>query len=122
MFGNNNISDLIIIFNSNLSHGLVFQSRKLCFSEVLGYCFPSLVVFAYQQNTEFSLIADQIMNFLKANQTPGFARLRLLPHSPPSLAILRQEKRTFTGNIEETPFTHSGNPLLSQDMDSTEWF
>ena len=88
MFGNCN--DLSIIFNSN-PHGLVFQSRKLCFSEVLGYCFPSLVGLACQENTELSLISDQIVNLLEANQAPKFARLILLLHSPLSLAILRQE-------------------------------
>ena len=80
MFGNCN--DLIIIFNSNLPHDLVFQSRKLCSFEVLGCCFLSLVELAYQENTELSLISDQIVNLLKAIQAPGFARLRLLPLSP----------------------------------------
>ena len=87
MYGHCN--NLATIFNLNLPHGLVFQSRKLCFSEALGYCFPSLVGLAGQENTELSLISDQKVNLLKANQASGFARLRRLPHSPPSLATLR---------------------------------
>ena len=81
MFGSCN--DLVIIFKSTLPHGLVFQSRKLCFSEVLCYWILFLVGVAIIENTEISLIVDHVVILLKENQAPGFARLGFLPPLSP---------------------------------------
>ena len=81
MFGNCN--DLVIIFKSTLPHGLVFQSKKFCFSEVLGYCILFLIRVANIENTEISLIVDHVEILLKENQAPGFARLGFLPPLSP---------------------------------------
>ena len=80
-------------FSIQTAHGIVFfESRRQCLSEFIGYCFPSLVALAYQENTELSLISYQIVHFLEANRAPGFARFKLLPNPNPLLAILRQEE------------------------------
>ena len=94
MFGNCN--DLVIIFKSTLPHGLVFQSRKLCFSEILGYCILFLVGVAIIENTEISLIVDHVVVLLKENQAPGFARLGFLP----TLSSFAFDSKTRESSLE----------------------
>ena len=79
------------------------QEAMLLWSSWLLLPFPSRTR-DWRKHRTFTDLWSKV-NLLKANQAPGFARLRSLPHSPLSLAILRQE------NLH---WKHWGNTVHSQ--------